>query len=36
MAKQHRTVKVHTKKLQKILGCKEFNVNEIFKYMEEE
>ena len=29
-------VKVHTKELQEILGCKEFNVNEIYKYKEEE
>jgi len=36
MEVKNHIVKIHTKELQEILGCKEFNVNEIYKYMEEE
>jgi len=36
MEVKNNIVKIHTKELQEILGCKEFNVNEIYKYMEEE
>ena len=36
MEEENHIVKIHTKELQEILGCKEFNVNEIYKYMEEE
>jgi len=32
MAKENRIVKVHTKELQELLGCKEFNVDEIYKF----
>lgn len=32
MAKKNRIVKVHTKELQELLGCTEFNVDEIYKY----
>jgi len=36
VTEEENIVTVHTKELQEILGCKQFNVNETFKYMEEE